>query len=113
MHAALRRLAAGVQAARAGLAYGAMAEGWFAVAIAHRSGRLEGDLTSLLLCMSVVSLGLFVFGVAMNDVLDRKHDRAFAPERPARWLLSVQWLAVLAVVSLLCLLYTSPSPRDS
>jgi hypothetical protein len=104
MHAALRRLAAGVQAARAGLAYGAMAEGWFAVAIAHRSGRLEGDLISLLLCMSVVSLGLFVFGVAMNDVLDRKHDRAFAPERPARWLLSVQWLAVLAVVSLLAAL---------
>jgi hypothetical protein len=104
MHAALRRLAAGVQAARAGLAYGAMAEGWFAVAIAHRAGRLEGDLTVLLLAMSVVSLGLFVFGVAMNDVLDRKHDRAFATERQGRWLLSVQWLAALAVVSLLAAL---------
>jgi len=104
MHAALRRLAAGVQAARAGLAYGAMAEGWFAVAIAHRAGRLEGDLTTLLLAMSVVSLGLFVFGVAMNDVLDRKQDRAFVTERPGRWLLSVQWLAALAVVSLLAAL---------
>lgn len=104
MHAALRRLAAGVQAARAGLAYGAMAEGWFAVAIAHRAGRIEGDLTLLLAAMSVVSLGLFVFGVAMNDVLDRKHDRAFATERQGRWLLSVQWLAALAVVSLLAAL---------
>lgn len=104
MHAALRRLAAGVQAARAGLAYGAMAEGWFAVAIAHRAGRLEGDLAILLLSMSVVSLGLFVFGVAMNDVLDRKQDRAFANERPGRGLLSVQWLAALAVVSLLAAL---------
>ncbi|MBM4109738.1 MAG: hypothetical protein FJ254_00060 [Phycisphaerae bacterium] len=37
----------------------------------------------------------------MNDVLDRKHDRAFATERPSRWLLSVQWLAALAVISLL------------
>jgi hypothetical protein len=104
MQAALRRLAAGVQAARAGLAYGAMAEGWFAVAIAHRAGRLEGDLAILLLSMSVVSLGLFVFGVAMNDVLDRKQDRAFANERPGRGLLSVQWLAALAVVSLLAAL---------
>ena len=104
MHAALRRLAAGVQAARAGLAYGAMAEGWFAVAIAHRAGRLEGDLAILLLSMSVVSLGLFVFGIAMNDVLDRKQDRAFANERPGRGLLSVQWLAALAVVSLLAAL---------
>jgi len=104
MHAALRRLAAGVQAARAGLAYGAMAEGWFAVAIAHRAGRLEGDLNALLLAMSVVSLGLFVFGVAMNDVLDRKQDRAFVTERPGRWLLSVQWLAALAMVSLLAAL---------
>ena len=104
MHAALRRLAAGVQAARAGLAYGAMAEGWFAVAIAHRAGRLEGDLAILLLSMSIVSLGLFVFGVAMNDVLDRKQDRAFANERPGRGLLSVQWLAALAVVSLLAAL---------
>jgi len=104
MHAALRRLAAGVQAARAGLAYGAMAEGWFAVAIAHRAGRLEGDLTALLLAMSVVSLGLFVFGVAMNDVLDRKQDRAFVTERQGRWLLSVQWLAALAVISLLAAL---------
>lgn len=104
MHAALRRLAAGVQAARAGLAYGAMAEGWFAVAIAHRAGRLEGDLTALLLAMSVVSLGLFVFGVAMNDVLDRKQDRAVMTERPGRWLLSVQWLAALAMVSLLAAL---------
>jgi hypothetical protein len=104
MHAALRRLAAGVQAARAGLAYGARAEGWFAVAIAHRAGRLEGDLAILLLSMSIVSLGLFVFGVAMNDVLDRKQDRAFANERPGRGLLSVQWLAALAVVSLLAAL---------
>ena len=104
MHAALRRLAAGVQAARAGLAYGAMAEGWFAVAIAHCAGRLEGDLTTLLLAMSVVSLGLFVFGVAMNDVLDRKQDRAFATARPGRGLLAVQWLAALAVVSLLAAL---------
>jgi hypothetical protein len=104
MHAALRRLAAGVQAARAGLAYGAMAEGWFAVAIAHRAGRLEGNLAILLLSMSIVSLGLFVFGVAMNDVLDRKQDRAFATERPGRGLLSVQWLAALAVVSLLAAL---------
>jgi len=104
MHVALRRLAAGVQAARAGLAYGAMAEGWFAVAIAHRAGRLEGDLTALLLAMSVVSLGLFVFGVAMNDVLDRKQDRAVMTERPGRWLLSVQWLAALAMVSLLAAL---------
>lgn len=104
MHAALRRLAAGVQAARAGLAYGAMAEGWLAVAIAHHDGRLQGDLSGWMAAMSIVSLGLFVFGVAMNDVLDRKHDRAFATERQGRWLLSVQWLSVLAVASLLAAL---------
>jgi hypothetical protein len=104
MHAALRRLAAGVQAARAGLAYGAMAEGWFAVAVADRAGTLEGGLIPSLAAMSVVSLGLFVFGVAMNDVLDRKHDRAFAGGQDGRWLVSVQSLAVLAIVSLLAAL---------
>jgi hypothetical protein len=104
MHAALRRLAAGVQAARAGLAYGAMAEGWFAVAVADRAGTLEGGLIPSLAAMSVVSIGLFVFGVAMNDVLDRKHDRAFAGGQDGRWLVSVQWLAALAIASLLAAL---------
>lgn len=104
MHGALRRLASGVQAARVGLAYGALAEGWFAVVLAHRSGRLEGELLPSLLAMSIVSLGLYVFGVSMNDVLDRRHDRAFALERNGRWFVSVQWLTLLAIGSLLAAL---------
>ncbi len=105
MHGALRRLATGVQAARAGLAYGAMAEGWYAVAVAQRSGDLTNDdLGPALVAMSVVSLGLFVFGVAMNDVLDRKQDQALAAQRPGRTLVSLQWLTLLAVASLLAAL---------
>ena len=35
-----------------------------------------------LVCTAAVAGGLYVFGMSLNDVLDYRHDRTFAPERP-------------------------------
>jgi 4-hydroxybenzoate polyprenyltransferase len=50
---------------------------------AGRSGTLETmPLAVALLLGAVVAVGLHICGVALNDVLDARHDRLFSPQRP-------------------------------
>jgi hypothetical protein len=39
-------------------------------------------LWALLLCTALTSGGLYVFGMTLNDVMDARRDRLFAPHRP-------------------------------
>jgi 4-hydroxybenzoate polyprenyltransferase len=43
---------------------------------------LEWPLLWLLVLAAVIGIGLAGLGIALNDALDARHDRAFAPQRP-------------------------------
>jgi len=59
---------------------------FLAIYIEPESGRTavlsEMPLLMALLWTAIVALGLHIYGVALNDVLDARHDRLFSPQRP-------------------------------
>ena len=71
------------------------------------------SLWTALVCASLMSLGLYVFAVAMNDVMDVRRDRAFNPDRPlASGRLSVE-AAFATVVGALLLAIAGATPLGS
>ena len=83
-----RRLLAAVELARLPIAFGAVANVWLMVLLARGDERLASTpaatipLWQALASGALLAVGFMVFGAALNDFLDAKHDRAFAPNRP-------------------------------
>ena len=90
------RLLALLQLTRAALAFTAIADVWAVLLLRPPTFNAQRgvwevaalgwhDFHHLVLKMvitGVVSVGLYGFGMALNDVLDARHDRIFAPRRP-------------------------------
>ena len=80
----LFRLLALLQLTRAALAFTAIADAWTVLLL--RVPDMPAESTSWLiikmLIIGVVSFGLYGFGMSLNDLLDARHDRIFAPRRP-------------------------------
>lgn len=87
---ALSRLFAALQLTRIALVFTAISNAWVVVLLSAAFGEkvrvteayADLPLWVLLLCTAGVAAGLYSFGMALNDVLDARRDRAFAPERP-------------------------------
>lgn len=88
----------------------AVSNSWLVVGLAwhveerHRRNPLLDELpmSVVLLCSAVASAGLYVYGRALNDVMDSRHDRAFWPQRPIpAGQLQRGWAITLGVASLL------------
>ncbi|HVT80315.1 MAG TPA: hypothetical protein VHM90_06625 [Phycisphaerae bacterium] len=79
------RLLALLQLTRAALAFTAIADAW-AVLLLRRPGTEAVPISWLIiikmLATAVVSFGLYGFGMVLNDLLDARRDRIFAPRRP-------------------------------
>ena len=83
------RLLALLQLTRAVLAFTAIADAWTVLLLRVPSDPQPAFGTPgfwlvilQMLVMAVVSFGLYGFGVALNDLLDARRDRIFAPRRP-------------------------------
>lgn len=83
-----KRLLAAVELSRLPVAFGAVANAWLAVFVARADPTLTTTpaatlpLGAALGASAVLAVGFMTFGAALNDFLDAKHDRAFAPDRP-------------------------------
>ncbi|MFM7133811.1 MAG: UbiA family prenyltransferase [Planctomycetota bacterium] len=83
-----RRIIAALEVSRLPVAFGAIANVWIVVLLARLDPALsEAPAATLpepvaLVAAMLVAVGFLVFGAALNDFLDAKHDRAFAPDRP-------------------------------
>ncbi len=79
------RLLALLQLTRAALAFTAIADAW-AVLLLRMPGTEPAPVSWLIilrmLIVAVVSFGLYGFGMVLNDLLDARRDRIFAPRRP-------------------------------
>ena len=92
----VRRIIAAAEVSRLPVAFGAVANVWLMVLLARTeaggaaegaatdSAKLIGALPGVLAMVAAAAfaVGFMAFGAALNDVLDAKHDRAFAPDRP-------------------------------
>lgn len=84
----LYRLLALLQLTRAALAFTAIADVWTVLLLRLKPEQGGGPEPSMLwtilqmLVASLVSAGLYGFGMSLNDLLDARHDRLFAPRRP-------------------------------
>jgi hypothetical protein len=82
------KLVSALQLARVGLVFTAVSNAWLVVLLSdafHVGPRPAWDwmpLWAVLLCTAVAAAGLYVFGMTLNDVMDARHDRTFAPDRP-------------------------------
>jgi 4-hydroxybenzoate polyprenyltransferase len=83
------RLLALLQLTRAALAFTAVADAWAVLLLRLPSQPAYSFLQPLfwltilkMVVVAVVSLGLWGFGTALNDLLDARRDRLFAPRRP-------------------------------
>src|SRR5689334_9902505 len=86
----LRQILSLMQLTRIALALAVISNSWLMIFLAFHiepaSGRTR-EMETLPLAMAlalgaVVAVGLHVYGVALNDVLDARHDRLFSPQRP-------------------------------
>jgi len=84
----VRRILAAIEIARLSVAFGAVANVWLMILLARGDERLAElpiatrPLWQVLAAGAMVAIGFLAFGAALNDLLDAKHDRAFAPQRP-------------------------------
>ena len=78
------RLLALLQLTRAALAFTAVADAWTVLLL--RRPAEGGDSMAYtifkMVLIAIISLGLYGFGMALNDLLDARRDRVFAPRRP-------------------------------
>ena len=87
MRRIVRKLLAAIEIARLSVAFGAVANVWLAILLARGDERLAElpvatrPLWQALAAGAMVAIGFLAFGAALNDFLDAKHDRAFAPQR--------------------------------
>lgn len=88
--ARLTHIVPALQLTRIALVFTAIADIWLVAMLAHGAGP-QADLVLLeprlplwatLVCTAVVAAGMYMFGMSLNDVLDIRRDRTFAPERP-------------------------------
>ncbi len=88
MRRIVRRTLAAIELARLSVAFGAVANVWVMIFLARADTRLSTQpvavqpLWQALVAGALVAIGFLAFGAALNDFLDSKHDRAFAPDRP-------------------------------
>lgn len=89
MQTLLERLTPIVRVTRVSAAFAAVANAWFTVfwtrAWAQEPGNeplLQWPLWILLLGVTANTLGLFCFGMCLNDILDLRRDRLLNPDRP-------------------------------
>ena len=88
MRRIVRRTIAAVELSRLPVAFGAVANVWLMILLSRADARLAElpvatrPLPQALAAGALVAVGFLAFGAALNDFLDAKHDRAFAPERP-------------------------------
>lgn len=89
MQALLERLAPILRVTRVAMAFAAVANAWFVVlwtrAFEQEPGHAALSEAPLWLCLVGVTanaLGLFSFGMALNDILDLRRDRLLNPGRP-------------------------------
>jgi|LauGreDrversion4_2_1035121.scaffolds.fasta_scaffold365946_1 4-hydroxybenzoate polyprenyltransferase len=88
MRRIVRRSIAAIEVSRLSIAFGAVANVWLMTLLARADDRLAhapvatAPLWEVLGAGALVAVGFLAFGAALNDFLDAKHDRAFAPERP-------------------------------
>ncbi len=113
MRVVLRRLLPLLHLTRITTAFAAISNVWFVILWTREAGpELEPgtaaiwstdlSLTSLLATSAVAAGGLFVYGMALNDVLDVQHDRAFAPRRPLpSGQLRMVWAVCLVITALM------------
>jgi len=82
------RLLSVLQLTRMALAFTAMADGWCSLLLLTRQQVGQGPVTleqvgpTTLLLMGGVSVGLYGFGMSLNDLIDRRRDAAIAAHRP-------------------------------
>ena len=80
------RLLALLQLTRAALAFTAIADAWtvLLLSVPGESGPSQtlGLHIAMMVVMAITSFGLYGFGMALNDLLDARRDRIFAPRRP-------------------------------
>ena len=71
---------------RWGLSFTAVSNIWLVILISYaQPGSPDPPLGSMwlaLLCAAGVAIGMYSFGLMLNDLLDVRHDRTFAPDRP-------------------------------
>ena len=88
MQVLAQRLLAALEVSRISVAFGAVANVWLVVLLARADERFAScdaatrPLWQVLSAGALVAIGFLTFGAALNDFLDAKHDRAFAPDRP-------------------------------
>ncbi|WP_432797825.1 UbiA family prenyltransferase [Poriferisphaera sp. WC338] len=69
---------------------------------------LDANLITQLILVTLVALGLAGTGMALNDVLDVRHDRAFAPNRPIpAGRVPIRIAIVAMVLSMICAMAAS------
>jgi len=105
------RLLALLQLTRAALAFTAIADAW-TVLLLRADGELPprhiGLMIGKMLVMAIVSFGLYAFGMTLNDLLDARRDRIFAPRRPIpSGRIQPRWAVVTALVLLMSALLAS------
>lgn len=89
MTTAYRSILASLRLTRIGLVLTAVSNIWLVVLLTdglpgQPTAGAVGKLTlgALLGCTAIVAIGLYVFGMTLNDLMDVRRDRTFAPGRP-------------------------------
>ena len=71
-----------LQLTRMALVFTALSNGLAALALRQPAGQVWSVDRTLVLGVSLVAIGLYGFGMTMNDIIDRRRDRQIARTRP-------------------------------
>lgn len=89
MRRLLTRIAPALRLTRVTMAFSVIANTWFVILWTRTTPREgyhtelnQSPLWLLLGAAAMVGIGLFSFGVALNDILDQRRDRILRPQRP-------------------------------
>jgi len=112
---ALARLTPALELTRVTVAFAAIGNTWFVILWTNASERefmpspaADLPLGAQLFAGAVVALGLYAFGAALNDVIDRRRDRSLHPERPLpAGRLSVEAAIAITIASMLAAIAAS------
>lgn len=104
------RLLALLQLTRFALAFTAIADAW-AVLLLRIPGSEAPPMWLLIVQMiltGIVSTGLYGFGMTLNDLLDARRDRIFAPRRPIpSGRIKIRWAIVVAILLMMVSLFAA------